>query len=218
MSELKTCPFCLEAIPVRAIQCRYCESMINDLPPTAFTQAVPISSDKKRIRIAKKQSKIIAPAVINKKSSRWLLKSLYIMIFLIAVGAGYWLYNLDNYQQADQNISTDIRGYWIGTSNDNILYFQFMTNDMVNIAVPVEGFWFRTRYKIVDLDQNVYLELYHRNKAEWDRIAIIEFKDSDTITMTDTWDDLVIELERMPDDQSRDIFREVVNELDFHGW
>ncbi len=32
-NEFKPCPFCLGDIPARAIKCRYCKSMLDDLPP-----------------------------------------------------------------------------------------------------------------------------------------------------------------------------------------
>ena len=214
MSDLKTCPFCLEEIPARAIKCKFCESMIDESPsktadvsqsstPTAYEETKQAQATKSTHyqSFSKKER--------GKRNLVALVVGAVLLLFLGA-GLGYWFLLGDTGVKVAEGVENDdILGSWKGTTGDEEIYFEFMPNKMVRIAVPAEGYWFRTEYRLVEEENISYLELYHRGTEEWERNAELAYKEPDLLVMTDTWDGIVIELESYSETEVGEVFRDL---------
>ncbi|HSW35013.1 MAG TPA: hypothetical protein VLH18_00225 [Candidatus Limnocylindrales bacterium] len=216
MSDLKICPFCREDIPIKAIKCKHCESMVGEIEPVIKKRtndaAIPVQAAKKKSELPREGVYYQpVPGNINRKRHLLPLVMIIALLFIFGAGAGYWFLFRDDGGPAAPATTGDIVGSWQGITAGEEILFQFLTTDMVSVAVPPEGYWFRTQYRLIPADSKNYLELYHSNKAEWERIAEIEFKGPDLITMTDTWDGIVVDLERIPEPQ----FRAMISTLTF---
>jgi hypothetical protein len=253
MSEVKSCPFCLEEIPVRAIKCKYCESMVDDIRVTIsgkqgqeqsqIIEEIPVRAIKcskcesliediyisigrlpiqadaqvksKKSTAAPSQEAYYQPYSEKKKSKPYLVPLIILVALFLALGAGagYWfLLREDVAVQAGGEVASgDIIGSWSSVNAENEVYFQFLPNEMVNVAVVPEGYWFRTQYRLIKADNKSYLELYHQGLAKWDRNAELFFNGAGSLVMTDSFDGAVLKLERITDS----VFREVITDLDF---
>jgi len=217
VDEYKTCPFCLEEIPVRAIKCKHCESVLEVVETITVRESMAGGTApraKGRRKPVSQQGLPGLPAYGQTKPRRNLVPLVIILVALLiaALGAGYWYLMRDSGAPvAGDDLESAVVGSWKGGDADNAIYFQFLPNEMVNVAVKEENYWFRTQYRIVKADTANYLEIYHRGLGEWERTAEIALSAEDTLVMTDTWDGIVIELQKITDPE----FRDEINDLTF---
>ncbi len=208
--DYKTCPFCLEEVPVRAIKCRHCESVIEVVETVVVregTEGEPGTKAKVRRKPVTQQGIPGMAAYGKPKAKNNLVPVVIILAALLiaALGAGYWLLVRDDGSPAAaETIDSALIGAWKGGSEESSVYFQFLPNEMVNVAVSEEGFWFRTQYRVVRTDQVNFLEIYHRGLGEWERTAELHMGKDDTLMVTDTWDGVVIAMKRITDAQFRE--------------
>ncbi len=208
--DYKTCPFCLEEVPARAIKCRHCESVIEVVETVIVREEIEGESGAKGKTRRKPVTQQGVPGMAaygQPKAKNNLVPVVIILAALLiaALGAGYRLLMRDDGGPvAVEAIDSALVGAWQGGSEDNSVYFQFLPNEMINIAVAEEGFWFRTQYRVIRTDQNNFLEIYHRGLGEWERTAELEMSDGDTLIVTDTWDGVVIAMKRITDAEFRD--------------
>jgi hypothetical protein len=208
--EYKTCPFCLEEIPARAIKCKHCESVLEVVETITVRGSMAGGTApraKGRRKPVTQQGIPGLPAYGQTRPRRNLVPLIIILVALLiaGLGAGYWFLMRDTgVPVAGDDLESAVVGSWRGGGEDGVVYFQFLPNEMVNVAVKEEDYWFRTQYRIVKSDMASYLEIYHRGLAEWERTAELTLADADTLVMTDTWDGIVIELKKITDTEFRD--------------
>lgn len=221
LAEKKVCPFCLEDVPIKAVKCRHCESAIEDVTFSTIETIHTSSTPGKQ-----KEKSAYGQPDLSKLDGNWSDRNMMIyilpaiLVLLVGLGAWYWFFyhetTVDLEEVAEIIVDGDLRGAW-RSSGDQLVYFQFLPNQMVNVAVPTEGYWFRTQYRLSQEEEITLLELYHRNKAEWETVAEIEFIADDMLILLDRWDVIYMQLERVPDSIFRDEFREVISDLHFQG-
>ncbi len=215
MSDLKTCPFCLEDIPAKAIKCRYCESMVDEVQPKKQSSSAESPAEMKEQSQDRPQQAVHyqSSGKEKKKGKPYLVPLVVIAVLLLLLlggGGGYWFFFHDAGPPVVEGVeSGDVLGSWKGTTGDEEVYFQFLPNEMVSVAVPSEEYWFRTEYQVVQEGENSYLELYHSGTGEWERIAELAAKDADELVVTDQWEGIVFEFTTVPDSE----FREIINDL-----
>ncbi len=105
----------------------------------------------------------------------------------------------------------DIAGSWYGMEDGEEAYFQFLTDGTLNVIVPAEYYWFFTQYRLEEENSKTYLVLYDREYDDWERVAEIQFKGKDKISITDVWDGEIIEMDRVSDRR----FEELLDQFDF---
>lgn len=174
----------------------------NQAPPPSPVAAVPQGA-----------SYSSAPV---KKGGKGCLIAVAVIIFLLLAGgaAVYYFFFYDGGVSVFGSGQNDIVGTWYGMKDGDEAYFQFLADGTINVATPAEQYWFSTRYRLEDENARTYLELYDSEYEDWERVADIEFKGKNKISITDVWDGETVELDRVSEQQ----FQDIIEQLEFINW
>jgi hypothetical protein len=129
---------------------------------------------------------ITMPKKIKIKRPQVIYIALAFLLISISIGSSYlYLQFSDSSPKPVPITSNNLIGTWKhGDFGENI-YFQFLPNGVINVAVAPEGFWFSTKYRITEEKSIYFLEIYHKFIQRWERNAEILLLDNGTLIVTD---------------------------------
>ena len=155
--------------------------------------------------------------------------TILILILVLLAAGGYYLYRfylpegeklaarlplpfLGGKEEQDGAGAYPLVGAWYGKSQfpEEEGYLRFNTDGTLNLASPAEGWWTTVEYRLQQEEEIFYLEVYNSTLEEWERVAVLEQVDKDTLFLT-AEGETTIELRRISDQQ----FQKVINDLTF---